>query len=98
MYISCFSSSFSLFFVLPNEVILSAILFPIKSPVASAGYWTTLFKASIFDASIPVFVAVSINFLPYSSADYLENNKKSNPLTYFLNFGYVEYLIFMSAQ
>ena len=28
--------SFSLFFDFPNEVILSAILFPAKSPVASA--------------------------------------------------------------
>ena len=33
---SFISFSFSLFFDLPNEVIVSAILFPIKSPVASA--------------------------------------------------------------
>ena len=56
MYIS---SSFS--FGLPIEVILSAILFPIKSPVASAVFWTTLLEA-VFAASIPVFVAVSISF------------------------------------
>ena len=64
MYISCLSSSFSLLFVLPNEVILSAILFPIKSPVASTVFRTTHLEA-VFAASIPVFVAVSNNVLPY---------------------------------
>ena len=39
--ISCLSSSFSLLFVLSSEVILSAILFPIKSPAVSAVFLTT---------------------------------------------------------
>ena len=51
-------------FALPTEVILSAILLPIKSSVASAVFLTTLLDA-VFAASFLVFVAVSINFLPY---------------------------------
>ena len=38
-----FVFSFSFSFVLPIEVILSAILFPIKSPVASAVVFEQLF-------------------------------------------------------
>ena len=68
-------------FGLPIEVILSAILFPIKSPVASAVFQTTLFEA-VFAASIPVFVAVSINFLLYLSPNFLANDKKPYPLTF----------------
>ena len=64
MYVSSgfsfgFFSGFS--FVLPIEVILSAILFPIKSHVSSAVFCTTLLQ-TVFAASILVFVAVSINF------------------------------------
>ena len=66
MYISSGLLVFSFSFDLPIEVILSAILFPIKSPVASAVFSTTLLEA-VFAASIPVFVAISINFLPYLS-------------------------------
>ena len=51
-------------FGLPIQVILSAISFPIKSLVATAVSWTTLFEA-VFAAFIPVLVAVSIHFLPY---------------------------------
>ena len=86
------SSGFSFSFDLPIEVILSAISFPIKSPVASA-VCTTLFEA-VFATSIPVFVTVSINFLPYLSLNVLAKDKKPYPLTYFLNFGSAEYLIF----
>ena len=71
-----FSFHFSL--VLPTEVILSAILLPIKSPVASAVFCTTLLEA-VFAASIPVFVAVSINFLPYLSPNFLAKDKKPYP-------------------
>ena len=66
----------------------------IKSSVASAVFWTTLLDA-IFAASMPVFVAVSINFLPYLLPNLLANDKKPQPLTYFLNLGSVEYLIFI---
>ena len=53
--------SFSLFFDLPNEVILSAILFPIKSPFASALFWTILLPAVLAN-SLPCFFVVSIIF------------------------------------
>ena len=66
--------SFSFSFVLPTEVILSAILFPIESLVASAFFCTTLLEA-VFTGSIPVFVAVSINFLPYLSSNFLAKEK-----------------------
>ena len=91
-------SSFSLLLVLPSEVILAAILFAIKSPVASAVFWTTRLEA-VFVASIPVFVAISINFLPYLSPNFTANYKKPYPLTYFLYLSSVECLIFiMSTQ
>ena len=51
MYIS---SGFS--FDLPIEVILSAILFPMKSHVASAVFCKILLEA-VFAASIPLFCA-----------------------------------------
>ena len=46
--------SFSLLSDLPTEVILSAILLPIKSHVAFAAFRTTILEA-VFVASIPVF-------------------------------------------
>ena len=60
MYIS--STFFVFSFGLPSKVVLSAILFPIKSPVVSAVFWTTLLEAA-FPAFIPVSAAVSISFL-----------------------------------
>ena len=86
------SGLFVFSFVLPIEVILSAILLPIRSPVASAVFCTTLLEA-VFAASIPVFVAVSINLLPYLSLNFLANDRKSYPCTYFLNFGSGDYRI-----
>ena len=83
-------------FALPTEVILSAILLPIKSPVASTVFCTTLLE-SVFAASIPVFVAVSINLLPCLSLNFLANYKKPDPFTYFLNFGSVVYRIFIMS-
>ena len=82
----CISSGFSFSFDLPIQVILSAILFSIKSPVASAVFCTTLLEA-VFAASIPVFVAVSINCLPFLSPNFLAKDKKPYPLPYFLNSG-----------
>ena len=54
--------SFSLFFNLPSEVILSATLFPIKSPVASALFLTILLPAVLAN-SLPCFF-----FLPCSGS------------------------------
>ena len=99
MYISCllFVSSYYFFcFVSPTEVI-SAILFPIKFPVISGVFWTTLLKA-VFAASISIYVAMSMNFLLYLSPNFLGNDQMTKnlyPLTYFLYFGSVEYLIFI---
>ena len=45
-------------------VILSAILLPIKSPVASAVFWITLFDA-VSMTSVVDFVALSRSFWPY---------------------------------
>ena len=45
-------------------VILSAILLPIKSPVASAVFWIALFDA-VFIASVVDFLALSRRFWPY---------------------------------
>ena len=53
---------------------------------------------SSFAASIPVFVAISINFLPYLSPNVISNDKKPYPLTYFLNSGSVEYLVFIKSS
>ena len=44
-------------------VILSAILLPVKSSVASAGFWIVLFKA--------VFIASVVNFLALSRSLWL---------------------------
>ena len=51
-----FCSSLEYFFQI--FIILSAILLPIKSPVASATFWIALFEA-VFIASIVDFLAVS---------------------------------------
>ena len=50
--------SFSLLSDLPTEVILSAILLPIKSHVAFAVFRTTILEA-VFVASIPVFFFIN---------------------------------------
>ena len=58
-------------------------------------FWTTLLGA-VFAASIPAFIVVSINFLPYLSQHFLANNKKPYPSTNFLFLGAVEYLIYIN--
>ena len=73
-------ASFSLFFGLPIEVILSVILFPIKSHVTSVVFRTTFLEA-VFAELFPVFVAVFISFLPYLYPNFLANDKK--PFLYF---------------
>ena len=91
---------FSIFFVsyfdLITEIILSAILFPIKFLVDCWVSWSTLLEA-VFAGSIPVFVAVSLSYLQYLSPNFLANDKKPYPLQYFLNFGSVECLVFIMA-
>ena len=60
--ISLFGNTLSDFF--ETLVILSAILLPIKSPVASAIFWIALFQA-VFIVSVVDFLAVSKRFWPY---------------------------------
>ena len=57
MYISSTFFVLSCFFYLPTKIILSAILFSAKSPVASEVFCTALLEA-VFASSVPVFVAV----------------------------------------
>ena len=87
---------FSLYFDLPTELILSAGLFPVKSPVANQIFCSFLnnsFRSSISSACF-CFFAVYINLLQNLSPNFLGNDKKSYPCTYFLYFGSHEYLIF----
>ena len=51
-------------FFFERLVILSAILLPIKLPVASAVFWIALFDA-VFIASVVDFLALSRRFWPY---------------------------------
>ena len=81
-------------------VVLSAILLPIKSPVAYAVFWTALCDA-VFIASLADFLAVSINFWLYLLLKnfwlylLLKKDKNPYPLTYILSHGSIEYLIFI---
>ena len=67
LWVANFTSSSSLLlldFFFETLVILSAILLPIKSPVASAVFWIALFDA-VFIASAVDFLALSRSFWPY---------------------------------
>ena len=92
-----FGNSFVDFF--KTLAILSAILLPIKSPVASAVFWIALFDAA-FIASAVDFLALSRSFWPYYLLlkfllMFLAKDKNSYAFTYILSFGSVEYLIFI---
>ena len=87
------SFSFLILFGLPIEVILSAILLPTKSPVASAVLCTTLLPA-VLAKVFPVLVAASTNFLPYLSPNFLAKDKNPYPFMYFLYSGSSECLIY----
>ena len=94
------SSSFDNYLLdfLETLVILSAILLPIKSPVASAVFWTALFEA-VFIASVVDFLTVSRSFWLYLLFKFLPmflaKDKNPYPLTYVLSLGSIEYLIFI---
>ena len=79
-------------------VILSAILLPIKSAVASAVFWIALFEA-IFIASVVYFFAVSIIFWLYLLLKFLPmlfaKDKNPYPFTYILSLGSIECLNFI---
>ena len=59
-------------------------------------FLTTRLEA-VFAESVTVFVGITISFLEYFSPDFLANDKKPYPLTYFLSFGSVEYLVFYNV-
>ena len=65
---SWFDDSFADFF--GTLVILSAVLLPIESPVASAVFWIALFDA-LFIASVVDFLALSISFWLYLLLKFL---------------------------
>ena len=73
-------------------VILSAILLPIKSVVASAIFSNALFQA-VFIASVVHFLAVSKLYWLYLLPIFLKKEKNPYPFTYILSLGSIEYLI-----
>ena len=79
-------------------VILSAILLPIKSPVASAVFLIALFDVG-FIASVVNFLALSRSFWPYLLLKllsmFLAKDKNPYPFTYILSLGSIESLIFI---
>ena len=56
-------------FFLETLFVLSAILLPIKSPVASAVFWIALLEL-VFTASVADFLAASTDFLAVSFHNY----------------------------
>ena len=71
-------------FLFETLVILSAILLPIKSQVASAFFWIALFDA-VFVASVVEFLALSRSFWPYLMLKcvpmFLAKDKNPYPFT-----------------
>ena len=85
-------------FFFETLVILSAILLPIKSPVASAVFWIALFDA-VFIASVVVFLALSRIFWSYLLLKILplfsSKDKNPYPFTFILSLRSTEYLPFI---
>ena len=77
-------------------VILSTILLPIKSTVASAVFWIGLFDA-VFITSVVDFLVPSRNFWPYLLLKLLPMflAKDKNPYPFTNIVGSIEYLIFI---
>ena len=73
-------------------IMFSAILFPIKSSVASVVLWTTILGAAF---ASPGFVVTSHNFFPYWSNRFLANDKNPYPLTNILVLGSIENVPFL---
>ena len=67
-FVWSFDDSFADFF--ETLVILSTIFLPIKTPVASAVFWTALFEA-VFIASVVDILAPSRSFWPYLLLKFL---------------------------
>ena len=76
---------------LETLVILSTILLPTKSPVASAEFYIARLEA-VFIASVVDFLAVSTNFFPCLLLILLAKDMNPYPFTYILFFGSNEYL------
>ena len=64
--------------------VLSVILFPKNSSVASAALWTTVLVA-VFEAFSPVFVAAPNNCLQYFLDGFLPKDKNSYPIILILS-------------
>ena len=77
--------------------IISNIIF-LSLKVTTTFPLTTIYaslKSHKSDLSTDVLNLIYINFLPYLSPNVFANDKKPYPLTDFLYFGSVEYLIFI---
>ena len=92
----------SLFYAfLKTLVISSAILLPIKSPVASAAFWISLIQA-VFIASVVNFSAVSRRFWLHLFINYIKcvamflaKDRNLYSFAYIFSLGSIEYLIFI---
>ena len=82
-------------------VILSAILLPIRSPVASAVFWIALFEA-VFIVSVVDFLALSRSFWLYLllkvSRMFLAKDKNPYSFTYILSLGSIELSHFYTME
>ena len=75
---------------LETLVILSSILLPIKSPVASTAFWIALFEAVSITTAVDYF-ALSRSFWPYLLLNcvpmFFEKDKNRYPFIYTLSLG-----------
>ena len=79
-------------------MILSSILLPIKSTVASTAFWIALFETVSIATAVDYF-ALSRSFWPYLLLNcvpmFFAKDKNPYPFTYILSLGSIEYLIFI---
>ena len=82
-----FDNSFADFF--ETLVILSAIFLPIKSPVASTGFWIALFEAVFITSAVDFWVLSRSSWLYLllkSLPMFLAKDKNPYPFTYILSY------------
>ena len=90
-----------LYFFFETLVILSAILLPIRSPVASAVFFNCSFWCCFYCICCRFFSTIKkflIIFITYTFTHILSKGQKSNPFSYILSLGSIEYLIFTRCE